>query len=134
MRKLFWIGGSVIGMALIVAGVWWGSHTLLASPVRHVPQTIARLSDCVGKTITCYDEYLRARTINDSPEVAIGEVKQAYMTDAFVKAQCHEIMHSIGAAALERYGNMYDVMKHSDSFCQFGYVHGAEEALRVKHG
>ena len=134
MRKLLLVVlGCIIGVA-VVAGTWWGAQALLAQQSSKLPQPIARLSDCAGKTFTCYYQYLRPRTINDGPAAALADIKRAAATDTYAREQCHELAHVVGAAAFERYGNLAAVLRYDDPMCEGGYKHGAEEAQAQKQG
>lgn len=128
MRKLLlFVAGGLICVAVII-GAWWGARLLLKQP-SSLPQPIAHLSDCVGQKFECYYQYLRPRTINDGPSAALSDIKQAYATDPYVKAQCHELVHIVGAAAFEHYSDLQAVLRYDDPMCESGYRHGAEEAL-----
>lgn len=91
------------------------------------------MSSCTGKKFSCYYQYVRQRTLRDGPTAALADIKRAYQTDAYVKTQCHELVHVVGAAATEKFSRLQDVLRYDDPMCQNGYRHGAEEAMAQQH-
>lgn len=60
-------------------------------------------------------------------ESAFSDLKREYDNDAVVASLCHDISHSIGRVAAEKYGNVEGAFKHGDGFCWSGFYHGVIE-------
>ncbi len=129
---------SLIGIAVIVAALLW-------------PQTKSRISadpmassapvvdTCSGSnktpTYSCYKKELTDVTNQYGPEKAAAIVKASYSKVPYVKDECHQLMHTIGRAALAKYHNdIAQTYAHGDQFCWSGYYHGAMEELATIKG
>ncbi len=124
---------SAIGLAVVVLAVFWPASQSTKDKVTALPVS----DQCQIKstvTYSCYKEQLTTITEKQGPEKASELIKQAYPNSAYVKSQCHQLMHVVGRAALAKYGNIADTYTHGDQFCWSGYYHGALEQLASQKG
>lgn len=84
----------------------------------HMVQGDPCLNDYYGQLVDQYDE-----------KVAIADLKQRYSENPYVEAQCHPIMHTIGAEASKKYPSVSEAYQHGDVFCWSGYYHGVMEGV-----
>jgi hypothetical protein len=94
---------------------------------------------CAGKAAISLDcQRHRYATIVRRAGVgaAFADLKRRYEHEGFVRAGCHPIVHTIGHAAVDRYGDLGEAYARGDSFCSAGYFHGATERViqRVDRG
>ena len=85
-------------------------------------------------TYSCYKKELTDLTIQKGPEYATAIVKQGYPNIQYVQLQCHQLMHTIGRAALTKYKDLATTYVHGDQFCASGYYHGASEEIIAEKG
>lgn len=85
-------------------------------------------------TFKCYNDYFVAYTNEKDPVTAFAALKKIYDTDGYAKSQCHQIAHSIGHAAYDRYKSLGKTYTKGDSFCWSGYYHGATERAIAELG
>ncbi len=75
----------------------------------------------------CEQQLYASITKQKGTKSAFSTLKQAYATDASVKANCHQLTHAIGRAAAEQAKNIEEAFTIGDNFCSSGYYHGATE-------
>jgi hypothetical protein len=99
-----------------------------ARPSGYVPRS---LDECRGDNETndfrCYATYYAAKTYYEDKEAVFADLKQSYESDAYVKAECHQLTHIIGRTGYKRYGGLDKSYEHGDAICWSGYYHGAIE-------
>src|SRR4051812_13678630 len=86
--------------------------------------------DCSGTKATdyvCYQQRYQDLVHNFGVRAAFAELRNEIMKDDFVKANCHQMTHVIGRAAVDLYGDLPRTYNHGDTFCGSGYYHGATE-------
>lgn len=97
----------------------------------------ASAADCVGALeadFTCWQNHYKAIVANDSVEAAFVDFKRTYEANAYVKANCHQVGHIIGRAAVDRHKTLAETYAHGDTFCWSGYYHGAIETIAQNIG
>jgi mono/diheme cytochrome c family protein len=89
-----------------------------------------RVRDC-GAAFACLEQAFGNIAFTDGPRRALDELARVGAADSAVRADCHRIAHTIGAAALARYrGSAGQAFAEGASTCASGYYHGiAERAL-----
>jgi hypothetical protein len=88
------------------------------------------VSDC-GSAFACLEQAFGNLAFAEGPARALDELNRATAASAAVRADCHRIAHTVGAAALVRYrGSAGQAFAEGSSLCASGYYHGiAERAL-----
>jgi hypothetical protein len=136
LLKYWWVVPVVI--ILIAVGV---SYFIFASNTQKnsISQKNAELKNCIGtedeSNIDCwYKRYENLVTQKETTKDAFDDVKKAYESSPYVKANCHQIAHIIGRSAGSKFGSVSDAYKQGDSFCWSGYYHGVMEAISAKVG
>lgn len=66
------------------------------------------------------------------PRFALTELRERIKTDNALLRSCHALVHEIGHAAYEKYGDFGEAMKYQVQLCNFGYSHGVIEAYFSK--
>ena len=100
------------------------------------PSEVATV-DCSGASATdyaCYQQRYQDLVRGSGVEGAFVDLKDQYENNGFVRAQCHQMTHVIGRAAVDLYGDMSGAYSRGDNFCWSGYYHGAMEAVVAKIG
>ncbi len=73
------------------------------------------------------DEFL-ALVRDENPRVALDRMREEIETNDALSRSCHALVHEIGRAAYEKYGDFGEAMKHRDELCNSGYLHGIIES------
>lgn len=84
-------------------------------------------ADCSGTLATdfaCHQARYRDLVLDSGVEAAFVELKDEHTKTDFVKSNCHPLVHVIGRAAAERYGDLARTYVRGDHFCFAGYYHG----------
>ncbi len=100
------------------------------------PDEVATV-DCSGDLASdyaCHQQRYQDLVRGSGTEGAFADLKDQYEKNAFVKAQCHQMTHVIGRAAVGLYGDMSGAYGRGDNFCWSGYYHGAMEAVVAQIG
>ena len=84
--------------------------------------------------IACFREHYQSLVANQSVEAAIADIKDAYDKSAYVRGNCHQLMHVIGQAAGDRYGYVAEAYARGTEFCWSGYYHGVMVSIITKIG
>jgi hypothetical protein len=125
-------------VAVTAAGLFYRAHhqAVLSSAVPPAPITdnCAGLDPRYRNAYSCYKTELTSIIKQDSPERATKLVQQQYAAVAYVKSNCHQLMHVIGRAAYAKYGNLADTFAHGSQYCNGGYYHGLSEQLGDEQG
>ncbi len=72
------------------------------------------------------EEFLGLINTHD-PKFALTELRERIKTDHALLRSCHALVHEIGHAAYEKYGDFGEAMKYQDEICNSGYLHGIIE-------
>jgi hypothetical protein len=128
---------SGIGILFIVAALITFSSKNKNNNLNNQTNVSPSSDTCATKnapTYSCYKKELTDITKNQGPETATALVKSSYEKVPYVKSECHQLMHVIGRAALDKYGDVSGTYTHGDQFCWSGYYHGAMEQVAIEHG
>jgi hypothetical protein len=71
---------------------------------------------------------LTALVREENPWVALEKLRREIKTDDALARSCHPLVHDIGHAAYEKYGDFGEAMKYQDEVCNSGYLHGIIES------
>jgi plastocyanin len=71
---------------------------------------------------------LTALVKEQNPRVALEKIRKEIKTDDALARSCHPLVHDIGHAAYEKYGDFGEAMKYQDEVCNSGYLHGIIES------
>jgi plastocyanin len=71
---------------------------------------------------------LTALAREENPRVALEKLRREIKTDDALARSCHPLVHDIGHAAYEKYGDFGEAMKYQDEVCNSGYLHGIIES------
>ncbi len=125
-------GSSKALSILSVAGIWallLSATTLLAYVLVTPKPIVANKNPCQdNQKYVCYSQYFKARTNAESPKVALAELGALAKTNSYVLGQCHQLSHSVGHAAFDKYGSLSKAYSLGDSYCWSGYYHGVTES------
>jgi hypothetical protein len=83
---------------------------------------------------SCYKKELTGIINQSNPENATSLLKRQYIKVAYVKTNCHQLMHVVGRAAYAKYGNLAEAFAHGDQFCWSGFYHGIMEQISKEKG
>ena len=85
-----------------------------------------KLESCSGAAdYACYEQAFGNLAFRQGPRAALERFERALVTDRNVEADCHPIVHTIGAAALLRYdGSVGRAFSEGNAACGSGYYHG----------
>lgn len=73
------------------------------------------------------DRYLNILNTKD-PRVALENLREEIKTNDKLSRSCHEIVHSLGHAAYEKYSGFAEALKFQNELCNSGYLHGIIES------
>jgi hypothetical protein len=87
------------------------------------------VAECAKKSgFTCYRQAFGNLVFHEGPAKTLATVEQDSTTIPGVRADCHQIVHTVGHAALAYYhGNAGDALAHGAMTCNSGYYHGVIE-------
>ena len=71
---------------------------------------------------------LTAVVREENPRVALEKLRREIKTDDALSRSCHPLVHDVGHAAYEKYGDFGEAMKYQDEVCNSGYLHGVIES------
>jgi hypothetical protein len=94
-------------------------------------------TDCSGalsSDYACHQERYQNLVRTSGVEAAFAELKDEHEKNEFVKSNCHQLVHVIGRAAAERYGDLSTTYAQGDQFCFGGYYHGVMETIAARIG
>jgi hypothetical protein len=100
-------------------------------------ETSEAAADCSGALATddaCHRERYRGLVRGPGVEAAFAELKADSEKSELVRANCHQLVHVIGRAAAERYGDVSSTYARGDDFCWSGYYHGVMEGVVAQIG
>ena len=87
------------------------------------------IADCAKQTgFDCYRQAFGNLAYKDGPKVALDTLQADSRTVPGVEADCHQIAHTVGHAALAHYHeNAAEALAHGTMTCNSGYYHGVIE-------
>ena len=94
--------------------------------------TAGRSEEPVGERYGEVKDELIALVRDENPKVALDRLWAETETDAALLDSCHPLVHEIGRAAYEKYGDFGEAMKYQDEGCEAGYFHGVIETRLSK--
>ncbi len=113
-----------------------GSKAVLPQPVFSADTAAAPVQpeggDCDGAAdgFRCFVGFYRTLTRNRGVQAALADMKSRYNAgDAFIRSQCHQLIHVIGRTAMDIYPTVSAAYKNGDPFCWSGYYHGVMEGI-----
>ena len=117
-----------LGLAFLATDSSTAAKAPFAPPLHPVAGSFApdgtRLLDCGDDR--CFQQAFGNIAFNEGPQPAFALVGRVYGEDAGMA--CHRVVHTIGAAALARYGgNVARTFAEGSSMCWSGYYHGVLE-------
>jgi hypothetical protein len=134
--------GVLTASALVAVGIVVFGPSFVGSSSAEVIQrapsepteAAAVCSGALANDYSCYQKRYQDMVRGSGVEAAFAELKDEYMKNEFVRANCHQLTHAIGHAAADLYGDIPTTYAKGDDLCTAGYYHGATEALVVKIG
>ncbi len=87
------------------------------------------LADCAKRSAPgCYRQAFGNLVIREGPAAALAALQKDSRSVPGVEADCHQIAHAVGHAALAYYhGNAGEALAHGAMTCNSGYYHGVIE-------
>jgi plastocyanin len=64
----------------------------------------------------------------ENPRAALEKLRAEIRADDALSRSCHPLVHDVGHAAYEKYGDFGEAMKYQDEVCNSGYLHGIIES------
>ena len=131
---------ALVALGIVVVGPSFTdrSSTEVAQQSAGEPTTTGETpADCSGDLASdyaCYQERYQSLVRGSGVEAAFADLKDEYEKNEFVRAQCHQLTHVVGRAALDLHGDLSSTYSRGDNFCWSGYYHGAMEAIVAKIG
>ena len=95
---------------------------------------VAGCSGALAEDYACYRELYRNLVLDEGVNKAFVELRADYEEGGFVRANCHQMTHVLGRAAVERFGDVSGAYARGNGFCWSGYYHGAMEAVVARVG
>jgi hypothetical protein len=131
---------ALVALGIVVVGPSFTdrSSTEVAQQSAGEPTTTGETpTECSGELASdyaCYQERYQGLVRGSGVEAAFADLKDEYEKNEFVRAQCHQLTHVVGRAALDLHGDLSSTYSRGDNFCWSGYYHGAMEAIVAKIG
>ena len=76
----------------------------------------------------CWAGLLNKVTMFAGPSAALKSLHESSSTRVLLGSMCHELEHAIGQEAFSLSMDVALTMRHADTKCQYGYVHGVLES------
>jgi hypothetical protein len=102
-----------------------------ATPSVNALAANATVTDCRKapiETSTCWERTLAATVDRQGERAAIADLTSAMATDALVKNDCHQLIHSVGRESFRKERSVPAALKYTTELCASGYQHGVLEA------
>jgi plastocyanin len=74
------------------------------------------------------EKELAALVREENPRSALEKLRAEIRIDDALARSCHPLVHDVGHAAYEKYGDFGEAMKYQDEVCNSGYLHGIIES------
>jgi hypothetical protein len=116
---------TIIGVAGLLSWSIINSAGVSSSVVS--PKSLADCQQATSKSYTCYATYYAELSYDKGTTAAVTDMKQAYESDDYVKAECHQLTHIVGRTAFEKSQSLEKAYTNGDNFCWSGFYHGAIE-------
>jgi hypothetical protein len=118
----------LVATVVISLGIFFGYAELRADQQK-AAQVV--LPDCtVSQNLKlCLHEYYSALVELQGAKQALASLRTAYDADQNVRADCHQLTHSIGRAAAQKYVTVSKAYAEGDQVCWSGYYHGVMESI-----
>jgi len=107
----------IAGLAIAVFVYVKGNSFAVMSTPRLTPAQANALIKTFASTVA-----------KQNPGIALNDLRNLMETDRKVLGACHELVHEIGHAAYEKYGDFAKAVSFQDDLCGSGYLHGVIEA------
>lgn len=104
-----------------------------ASPSSDGKAFDASCINTIEREYDCYEAYLVEILNTQGPPAALVELASLADRDSFVRSECHPLTHSIGRAAMDKFGSFQRAVQFEDGTCWSGFTHGTLEALMFKY-
>ena len=81
-----------------------------------------------------YEEFLLVRDeyiellVRDNPRIALAKLREEIKKDERLLRSCHPLVHEMGHATYEKYGNFGEAVQFQDEICNSGFMHGIIES------
>lgn len=133
-RVSFQLAAALLILVIAAAVSWSIIHSAERPQTVSSPKSLADCQRAVSGTYKCYAIYYAELAFYQGTMPAFKDMKAAYISDAFVKAECHQLSHIIGRTAFEKTGSLEKAYANGDNFCWSGFYHGAIEHAIAKLG
>ena len=87
-----------------------------------------RSEEPVGERYGEVKDTLVALVRDEDPKVALDRLWDETEANDAILDSCHPLVHEIGRAAYEKYGDVGKALKYQDEGCEAGYFHGVIES------
>ncbi|HEX2097683.1 MAG TPA: hypothetical protein VHF46_01315, partial [Rubrobacteraceae bacterium] len=87
-------------------------------------ETEVECSGSLSSDYACYQKRYQGLVNDSGVEAAFTNLKDEYTKNRFVRSNCHQLVHVIGRAAADLYGDISGTYSRGDPFCTGGYYHG----------
>jgi hypothetical protein len=121
-------------IVVIAAAISWSIVRSANQTLTYVPKSLAECQQATNKDYQCYAKYYATLAYEQGNTVAFDDMKAAYETDGFVKAECHQLSHVVGRTSFEKTGSLEKAYADGNNFCWSGFYHGAIEHAIAKLG
>jgi hypothetical protein len=118
-------------LAAAAMAAWFGAAAGSAAPGSDRPAAPEPASASAVLSPEAYEE-AKARYLalvrDRDPAAALAELADAIDRSGAEANACHELLHELGRASYEKYGDLAAALRFRDEICVSGYVHGVLEA------
>lgn len=132
------VASLLAALSIIAFGPSLAGHSSAEVARRAAAETSeAASAGCSGASANdyaCYQRRYQNLVRNSGVQAALEELKDEYKKNEFVRSNCHPLVHVIGSAAVELYGDLPATYAQGDPFCSSGYYHGATATFVAKIG
>lgn len=136
-RTRWWAIGALLVSTLVALGSVVGRSAVereLAVVDRAPSEATTRCGGSLAARFDCHRQRYERLVWDAGAPAALAALQDDFETNEAVKAYCHQLVHAIGRAAGERYGDVPATFRQGDHFCGGGYYHGAMEAAVLRLG
>lgn len=129
-------GQFLVALVIIAAATAVSVHIVRKANTQlvYVPQQLSECQKATPANYQCYAKYFASLAYTQSVDKAFEIMQAAYETDAFVKAECHQLSHVVGRTAYVKTGSLQKAYANGNNFCWSGFYHGAIEHAIAKLG
>jgi len=117
----------------MVVAILLASAVLLISRAKNQPTPTDHLASINDEELSSAEyeqikQELLALSASTTPKVALASLRSRTATHNGLLKLCHPVVHELGRAAYEQYGDFGKAMTYQDELCNSGYLHGIIEA------